>query len=939
MKALLIPPSESLIAGISGRLTGTERDYSSNLVVFPGKRPSHFLRKALAAELKSSFVPPVIFSMDEFVDYVYEAAGTKMKLETIDAVAILYDIHRDAPSPLGGNSFLTPDSFFPIGIKIYRDIEELCIEGIKPSLTKEIEAFTKETVPERTFKRLQSLSFFYEEFYKRIEYLGFSTRSVRYCAVSGGMDKSDAGRFQQMIFAGFFALTRCEKDLFRKLYSLENTVFIFQDGAGMKEKIAELNMEVVRYKAEADEPETHFYRSPDTHGQVYALSRILEKEPANERTVIVLPSSEALFPLLRQGLSVLDEDSYNISLGYPLHRTPVFAFINSLFELINSTDEDRIYLPDYLKFMLHPYTKNLYLDGKAEITRIMFHSMEEYLTRRRTKTSLSLQEIISDDKLLDHIIERMPDDEGSGLDRNRIKDHLCSIHHNTIERFLSFEDIKDFAVKCTGLIKYIFNNSTARQHPLFHPFSESFIKSMDTVSCSLMKDMSFAERSSYFSFFRKYIMTCYTPFGGTPLKGLQVLGFLETRNLKFDRVFVLDANEDTMPDTRKDDTLLPFKAREWLGLPTYMDRDRLAAYHFGCLLGGAKEAHLFFVENDKKEMSRFIERLLWDKQKNDRTTDTKKYLRSVRYKINLANSAPSDIRKTGSVAGFLKDHLYTATALDRYLKCQLRFYYSHVLRMGRKEEISGEIETADIGIFVHKVLSRYFGGKRGRPLKEQDINIYEMNMLIDQLFENEYGNNPAGAAYLLKRQIKDHLSDLLRKYYIPLLREKRVVILESEHDIRVSIDSFNLKGRIDSIEKRDKRVVIVDYKTGSNQNYLKINLDKLDIGDRDSWSEAIGSLQLPFYLMLYAEHTKTSIKDMDGMFLLLGRSIIGREIELSLFDNADAEETFTTLRAVMTGLLREIADAELPFTPPRDRKRVCPLCDFQHICGTQWVIV
>jgi len=66
-----------------------------------------------------------------------------------------------------------------------------------------------------------------------------------------------------------------------------------------------------------------------------------------------------------------------------------------------------------------------------------------------------------------------------------------------------------------------------------------------------MKEITFTERSSYFNFFRKYIMTCYTPFEGTPVKGLQVLGFLETRNLRFDRVFILDANEEVLRTQKK----------------------------------------------------------------------------------------------------------------------------------------------------------------------------------------------------------------------------------------------------------------------------------------------------------------------------------------------------------------------------------------------------
>ena len=184
-------------------------------------------------------------------------------------------------------------------------------------------------------------------------------------------------------------------------------------------------------------------------------------------------------------------------------------------------------------------------------------------------------------------LRKLPVDE-EGATEKRLREHLKAVHENTIGKFLSFENIGDFARKCMDILVYIFNGSTARLHPLFHPFAESFIASLDILPRSLMKDIAFTERSSYFIFFRKYIMNGHTPFIGTPLKGLQVLGFLETRNIKFDKVFVLDANEDILPDTGKEETLLPFKVREILGLPTYRDRDKLTAYYFDSLLKRSK---------------------------------------------------------------------------------------------------------------------------------------------------------------------------------------------------------------------------------------------------------------------------------------------------------------------------------------------------------------
>jgi CRISPR/Cas system-associated exonuclease Cas4 (RecB family) len=940
MKTLLLSPAEDLIEEVIRHLEGTGRDYSAEMVVFPGKRPSHFLRKSLAGKIGDSFIPPAVFSMDEFIDHLSEELIGGRRIETIDAVSILYDIHRRVKDPLGGSGFMTPDSFFPLGLKIYRDIEELHIEGVSVRSVEEVRHYSDEAIPEQSVKRLQSLAFFYEEFYRHAEGEGFSTRSLRYRRVAERIEGLTPASVRRMIFAGFHALTGAEKILFTKLGASGNTTFLFQDGPGMVEIIGQLGMEAERSEQGPSRPEISFYGSPDTHGQVYALGRIFDAEAEgavvrDERTAVVLPSSETLFPVLRQGLPFLKEAEYNISMGYPLRRTPVFGFLNSLMELVNSMDGDRVYIPSYLRFILHPYTKNIYYRGNAELTRIMFHALEDELTGNRTKTFMALSEIEGDEKILRSMVERMPD--GEKVTVSALRKHLRAIHRNTIENFLSFENLRDFAVRCTELLIYIYNNSTARLHPLFHPFAESFIKSLDVISRSLMKEMAFSERASYFSFFGKYIATCHTPFDGTPVKGLQVLGFLETRNIKFDRVFLLDANEETLPDTRKEDSLLPFKARRILGLPTYVERDRLAAYYFETLTRGAKEVHLFFVENDKKERSRFVEKLLWEMQKRDRTTETRKYVRTVQYRVRLKNGEPAGIGKTDEMAEYLRHFTYSPTALDTYLSCPLQFYYRYVLRIDKKEGISGEIERVDIGKFVHGAISAYFSARKGLPLKVEDLSVEEMESLVDRLFALEYGDDLSGAVYLLKMQVRRHLRDLLIGYYLPLAREGTLVIVESEKKISGMLDGFMLKGRVDSVEKRGGRLWIIDYKTGSSLNRLKIDFDRLDPADRGTWGRAIGSLQLPVYLMVYTQMMGNAAKNPGAMFLLLGKSVISRDIELPLFAGSDPGESMKDLEAITVGLLNEIADPLVPFGPAVDSKTSCPGCIFHYICGTQWV--
>lgn len=963
---IALSADENMIDVITANLTAQGSDYSRNIIVFPNRRPAHFLRKNLANRTGAAFIPPRIFSIDEFVDHIYEthmlhsstkdnanptsqggftseSEGKGIKLDTIDAVAVLYDLHKESTKRIGRDGFVQLDRFFPLGLKIYNDIEELYIEKVSLYQVKDIDQFI-EGIPLQTLDRLQRLSYFYDEFYKIIEKLGYSTRSSRYRAAAGQIKTFDAGCFDKIILAGFFALTKSEIDIFKTILSWDNAYLVFKDGPGIEEKLREIGITFKPSISKPVEMEINFYSSPDSHGQVFGLSNLFKDKldkgsQIDERSVIVVPSSDTLFPLMHNCLSLLAPESYNISIGYPIYRTPIFGFLNNLMELMISINEDKFYLPNYIKFVLHPYTKNIHLKNQPELTRIIFHTIEEELSRNRTITFLSLAEIENNEKILHSIFTKI-EDLGFDITKEIISNHLHEIHQNTIGKFYFFKNIGDFAQKCAELLIYIYNNSTARLHPLFYPFSEAFLSALNKISSSRMKELSFADINGYFTFFKKYIHTCNTPFEGTPIKGLQILGFLETRNLTFENIYIIDLNEDILPVTNKDDSLVPFAVRKGLGLPTYIDSDKISEYYFETLLKGAKKAHILFIENDEMEKSRFIEKLLWERQKRDCTTDNKSYIKPIQYRVTLKNPAPKEIKKTERIIDELRDFTYAASSLDSYLRCGLKFYYNHILKIRKKQDITGEIEKSAIGIFIHNLLRKYFRNLRGKILNEKDLNIADMENLLNKLFEREFSHELSGSAYLIKKQIRSHLRDLLKNYYIPLTKECSLRILDCEYEILTKVNSYSLKGRLDSIEERDKKTVdkktvIIDYKTSSSENYYKINFGKLDLLDRDSWQEAIGSIQLPFYMLIYSESKKVDISSLNAMFLLLGKNIISRKIELPFCDDENQIiQNYETLKAIIFRLIEEIKDPNLPFAPPVNLKRSCLFCDYKNLCGT-----
>jgi len=934
MNARIVPAERSLVDEITKLLTGSGRDYSANLVIFPGRRPSHFLRRALAGRVGGSCIPPEILSMNGFIDKVHREIMTGRHLESIDAVALLYDLHGSSPLPLGGKEFMTIDSFFPIGMRIFSDIEELLIEGIHPGRVRGIDHFVHETIPHPTIEKLQALSFFYERFYKKVARMGCTTRALRYSDVARDMDPAVLDQYDTVLVAGFFAPTKSEADLFQKIDSCGKAVFLFQEGNGLADQLSRFGVSIDE-KSVPVSP-TRFFSSPDTHGQMFALSQLLEEaDSVDERTAVVLPSSESLFPLIRHGLTMAGEGEYNITMGYPLQRTPLYGFFMNLMELVESMEDDRCYVPAYLRFVLHPYTKNIYFENDPEITRIMFHAIEDRLAREGSKRFLSLGDIEEID-----VMRRVTGTGRSGGERpdeGTLRKHLRSVHANTIEQFLSFENVEAFADKCAELIEFMYRNSTARLHPLFTPFAEAFMTVLDRLRTSLLKDMRFEERASYFSLFRKYVTTGRVPFDGTPLKGLQVLGLLETRGLSFERVYVLDTNEEAVPEAGKDNSLIPFGARRVLGLPTYQDRDRLAAYYFDTLVKGAKDVNLFFVENDTRVRSRFVEKLLWESEKKDRTAYAGSLIETVQYRVDLKNKVPDPAPKSNAVSAFLNGFVFTPTAIDRYLRCPLRFYYTDVLRAGRKKGVSDGIERADIGQVVHGILGDFFADLKGRVLEDADLDPGKIKGAVRKRFRNCFGEGQSGAIFLFRKQVERHLEDLVLHYYRPLARKKAVTILETEKELDMELKGFRVKGRLDMVERRGTSTLIIDFKTGASSGGLGIDARSLLPDDRSTWYTSIGSLQLPLYMELYRENTGCSQEDLFASYLMLGKTMINEGIEVPLFPDGDQAVLLPVVLDVIERLLREICDPAVPFSPTAERKKECPACNFRYICGTQWI--
>ncbi len=952
-QCITIQPEESLIEKCIEKLTFKDEDYSANIVVFPGRRPGHFLRKRISEQIKKPYIPPSVFSIDDLVDSFHDELlqGARKKISQIDAVFLLYEIYRNSDKQIGTDAFMVPELFMPLGIKIYNDLEELYIENIDPERL----SLSEESLPILTERNLQSLSYFYKSFYAELNRRGLGSRATGYRETAEALERFALSGVNPMfrnrrlseyrvIISGFYALSDCERRLFRALSKISDTIYIFVDGKGIKDTITSLDPEFIEKTAQPSksrQTRIHLYSSSDTHGEVLKTATILKElkdsgiNPSTD-TLILLPTSDTLFPLLHNCLSEIEDEGFNISMGYPLYRTPVYSFFATLMELVENIYKEGIYVKDYLKFILHPYIKNIYfkqkeLSGisKNEITRILVHSIKEFFDERVLNLFINLEEIESAEDIFARFFTHLSAE--TEIDKKDLSSHLHWIHEKTILSFMNFKDVGDFAEKARELLIFIYKNSTAPEHPYFHPFAEGFIRSFDELKASLFSGYSFSDNAGYFNFFRSYIKNCSVAFEGTPVKGVQVLGPLETRGLRFRRVFALDVNEGIIPDTKRQDTLLPQRVREMLGLSTYKDRERIIDYYFTTLLEGSEQAHIFSIDNNQMQRSRFVERYIWQKQKEDNTTDSDKYINRIIYSLDLSTPHPEPVKKTDAIVNFLREFTYTASSLDDYLSCGLKFYYSNVL--GLKNHLI--TEKINLGLITHTLLHTYFKGYINLTLSEEVLTLKNISDMVNKYFSSRYGSRLDGKTYLIKKQVINRLIELLTGYFIPLAKAHRIIIKNLETVINIRLKDFNLKGIIDRIELRDDVTFIIDYKTSSSNTSLKIDLDKLEINNRDTWFSAVKSVQIPLYIILYTRFANPEAMPR-GLYLLLGRTGIDRkkiEYEPVRFD----PETYRLMEDYIVNLLEDIINPEIPFQPPEDMKKTCPKCNYQEVCGTKWV--
>ena len=438
------------------------------------------------------------------------------------------------------------------------------------------------------------------------------------------------------------------------------------------------------------------------------------------------------------------------------------------------------------------------------------------------------------------------------------------------------------------------------------------------------------------------------PFHGEPAEGIQVMGVLETRNLDFDHVLLLSCNEGNIPRGVNDSSFIPHNIRQAYELTTIDNKVTIYAYYFHRLLQRASDVTILYnnstEDGQRGEMSRFMLQLMVESPH----TITRRTLQSGQ---SVQKWQPTPIEKTPHVMQVLQSQFTTQhsflspTAITRYMRCPLQFYYLYVADIQQpdtpddEQELDNRIfgtvfhEAADI---IYHQLPKYIE----KPLLEHLLKSkVEIERAVDEAFHRVIPYAPKRGLHLINREVIIHY---LRQLISIDLRLAPFTILGLECDVfrplsplTSHFSPLTIGGRIDRLdlitEGNEELIRVVDYKTGSKSPKPLPDVEAIFLPENihehaDYYLQTfvyadIVSRQRPDHkvspALLFIQHAGG--KDYNPT-LTLGREPV-----------RDIAPYSTRFNELLDEKIMEMFSPDVPFIPTDDL-RICDTCPFKQMC-------
>ena len=421
-------------------------------------------------------------------------------------------------------------------------------------------------------------------------------------------------------------------------------------------------------------------------------------------------------------------------------------------------------------------------------------------------------------------------------------------------------------------------------------------------------------------------------FQGEPLKGLQLMGMLETRALDFENIILVATNEGVLPATSQQNSFIPFDVKIEFGLPTYREKDAIFSYHFFRLLQRAKNVFIIYnTEHDvfgSGEKSRFVTQL-----EMMRTDVVQKIVapKVVTQKVKL-----KEVAKNESVIERLKELAkkgISPSALTNYLYNPISFYKQKILRLKEFEDVEETVAYNTLGTVVHETLDELYTPYVGQFLLEDAVDSMQKKSkeLVVKYFKKEFKNGDisTGRNRLIFEVANRFVNNFLAQEKELLKDEKnQLKIIATEENIATEITiegiDFPIKihGQVDRVDELNGVLRIIDYKTGmvSGADLRVLEFEKL----REK--EQYKAIQVLLYAFLYTKSKKYdfslpleagiySFKNLNSGFLAVNFSSNYRKPAVEI-----TEEKLDEFINEIKSYIKEIYTLEVDFKEPVDLK-------------------
>ena len=456
---------------------------------------------------------------------------------------------------------------------------------------------------------------------------------------------------------------------------------------------------------------------------------------------------------------------------------------------------------------------------------------------------------------------------------------------------------------------------------------------------------------TYFRLLKRMTDLITIPFEGEPLSGLQVMGVLETRALDFDRLIILSMNEGIFPLKKVANSFIPYNLRRGFGLPTYEHQDSVWAYHFYRLIRRAKQVTLLYDTRTTGlltgEVSRFVHQLRYHYQYP---------LIDELVVYDVASSAvpPISVQKTAEVEKLLSDFLsggpraLSASAINTYLDCPLKFYFSVLEQIQEEDEITETVERDVFGSILHKVMEDLYAPFKGKLVTADLLKLLRKDQplltgTIARAFAELFFKSPVvrsleGENFLTGEMIRKYAEKILEQdarftpfHYIESEKKVRATITLSDKRV------VQLKGFIDRVDSLDRVLRIVDYKTGSG----KLEFESVEgLFDKEAKDRPKAVMQVFLYAWMYQqlpEYTgmliQPAIYYLRTLFQRSFNPVVEQKKGRGKADKVNSFQDFASdFEDKLRQCLDEIFNLDIPFTQTETGK-ACAYCSFRGLCG------